>query len=152
MADSADHPENRGGGLRAGIGRPGRHSLNSATIEYEGGDHAGGARSCDPRGRTLLALIGDYGRVRAGQLDATTVVEGLGGRLDLVEQFVGVSVEWCRVDGKFHSRVLDGRGRRILAGQWGVTGADTGSDTPASLWNECHIALEFHTITGFHDS
>ena len=47
---------------------------------------------------------------------ATTAVEGLGGRLDLVEQFVGVSVEWCCVDGEFDGPVLDRRRRGILAG------------------------------------
>ena len=116
MADAADHPEDRGRELRAGIGRSGRHGLDSATVEDEGGDQTGGVRSGDPRRRTLLALIGDDGGVRAGHVDAAPAVEGLGGRLDLFEQFVGVSVEGCCVDREFHGLVLDGRRSGILAG------------------------------------
>ena len=43
-------------GLRAGVGRSGRHGFDSASAEYEGGDDAGGVRSGDPYRRALLAL------------------------------------------------------------------------------------------------
>jgi len=116
MADAADHPENRGRGLRAGIGRSGRDGFDAAPVEYEGRDHAAGVRSGDSHCRALHALIGDDGRLLAGHVDAATAVEGLGGRLDLVEQFVGVSVESSRVYPESQGAVLDGRGRGILPG------------------------------------
>ena len=149
MADAAHHPEDRAREVRAGIGRSGCHGLDSAPIEYEGGDHAAGVRSGDPRCRALFALIGDDGGARAGHVDAATAAEGFGGRLDLVEQFVGVSVEWCCADGEFDGAVLDGRRRGILAGQWGVAGADAGRDAPAGLRDERHIALELENVAGF---
>ena len=144
-----DHPQNRGRGLRADIRRSGRHRFDASTPEYERGDDAGGVRSGDPYPRTLLALIGDDGGRRTGHVDAAAAVEGFGGRLDLVEQFVGVSVELSGADREFHGPVLDGRGRRVLTGQRGLTGAETGSDAPAGLRNERHVAFELQNVARF---
>ena len=93
LSDAADHPQHRGALLGAGVGRSGRDRFDSAAVEHERGDQASGVRSGDSHGRALLALRGDDGGGRAGDVDSATLVERLGGCLDLIEQLVGVAAE-----------------------------------------------------------
>jgi len=111
LADAADHPQHRGAGLGAGVGRSGRDCFDSSVAEYERGDQAGGVRSGDSNCRALLARSGDDRGGRAGDMDSAPLVERIGGGLDLIEQLVGIAVKRPGADGELQRSVLDGRCR-----------------------------------------
>ena len=71
-------------------------------------------RSGDSNCRALLALGGDDRGGGAGDVDAATLVERVGGGLDLIEQLVGVTLERPGADGELQCPVLDGGCRGIV--------------------------------------
>jgi hypothetical protein len=109
LADAADHPQHRGAGLGAGVGRSRRDCFDSSVAEYERGDQAAGVRSGDAGCRAFFARSGDDCGGRAGDMDSAALVERIGGGLDLIQQLVGVAVERPSTDGELQRSVLDGR-------------------------------------------